>query len=52
MERRQGKDRRAFKATWDLGLYPVDDVKPLRGDLVAHLVSWVEDGPKAEGTGV
>ena len=31
LERRQGEDRRALSATWQLGLYPMGDAEPLRG---------------------
>lgn len=36
----------------ELGLYPMVYAEPLSGGLVAHLGSWVEEGPKADNTGV
>lgn len=48
-------DRRTWSATRELGLYPAAGAEPLsaeRWPRGAHLGSWVEDGPKADSTGV
>lgn len=52
MTTKVGEDRRAVSTAWELGLYPGGDAELLRGDLVAHVGSWLEDGPEADGTGV
>lgn len=41
-----------MSAAWELGLYPGGDAEPLRGDLVALVGSWLEDGPEADDPGV